>query len=207
MALVTRSDVKTWLGITGNAEDPFLDLAIAACEASLQSALSRHLESQSWTEYLSGSGRTAMHLPQRPVTAVVSVEILDGARGPVLETLTAGTHFNLIDSRAHERNMGHLEMVSGVLWSYDQCAQAWPPGVANIKVVFTAGYTAETLPADLKMALYQMIALTRSARQTGMTLSDETLGDYSYSLATGGGVEKLPTSVMATLARYREVVV
>ncbi|WP_337219531.1 hypothetical protein, partial [Vibrio parahaemolyticus] len=74
--------------------------------------------------------------------------------------------------------------------------------MANIQVVFTAGYTAETLPADLKLALYQMVAMARAARQNGMTLSDETLGDYSYSLASGGGMEKLPTSVLAALDRY-----
>ena len=205
MPLVNRSDVKTWLGIAGTSEDLFLDLAIESCEAGLERALGRNLESQAYTEYLSGTGRTALNLPHRPVTAVASLQILDGPRGPVVETLTEGQHYRLIDSRPHERNVGHVEMTAGTVWTYDLCAAYWPPGTANIAVTFTAGYTADTLPADLKLALYQMIALARAARSNGQLLSDETLGDYSYSLATGGGFNTLPTSVLATLARYREV--
>jgi hypothetical protein len=207
VALITRANTKTWLGLSGSADDPFLDLAIEAVQAGLESALSRKLESQAYTEYLSGSGMPSLYLPQRPVTAVTSVDILDGPRGAVLESLTAGTHYVLVDSRAHERNVGCLEMMDSVLWSNYECAPLWPRGRNNIKVVFTAGYTAETCPPDLKQCMYQMVALAKAARASGATLSDETLGDYSYSLAMGGGVEKLPGAVMATIGRYREVVI
>lgn len=207
MALITRANAKTWLGLAGSADDPFLDLAIEAVQSGLDSALSRRLESQVHTEYLSGSGMPSLYLPQRPVTAVASVEILDGPRGAVLESLAAGTHYVLVDSRPHERNAGCLEMRDSVLWSQQESGRLWPVGRNNIKVVFTAGYTAETCPVDLKACLYQMLALARQARKRGLLHSDQSLGDYSYTLATGGGFEKLPMGVLSTIGQYREVVI
>ncbi len=81
----------------------------------------------------------------------------------------AGTHYALVDEpTAGERGIaGCLAMLDSVLWSQQASGPLWPAGRNNIKVVFTAGYTAETCPADLKACLYQMLAPGLGRRGSG----------------------------------------
>lgn len=80
----------------------------------------------------------------------------------------------------------------------------WPAGSGNVKVTFTAGYTS--VPADLTMAVNDItILLYNNRTRGGQQMQSESLGDYSYSLASQavGGAPELGTA-RQMLNAYRE---
>lgn len=55
-------------------------------------------------------------------------------------------------------------------------------GIGNIKVTYTAGYTVNTLPAQVRMALDQLVAATRYLFPLGVFLASESYEDRAISL-------------------------
>jgi hypothetical protein len=76
----------------------------------------------------------------------------------------------------------------GGAWSGER--RRWPglltagraPLPGCIKVTYTAGY--DPVPADVELAVCQVVAQLKAARSTGHPLGGEDYEDYSYSLAT-----------------------
>jgi len=59
--------------------------------------------------------------------------------------------------------------------------------VRNVYVEYTAGYTRAELPEPIKAACLELVALTFNLSKKDGSLASETIGDYSYSLATTMG--------------------
>ncbi len=84
----------------------------------------------------------------------------------------------------------------------------WPGGQGNIKVQYSAGYSAAELPADLTYAATMLVAYMVRVLPTGAPLQSEGLGSYNYSIATlSGGIGTVPElgTIARTLSRYRDV--
>ena len=82
---------------------------------------------------------------------------------------------------------------------------AWAPGVGNIKIAYTAGYTAAEVPADLKLAVGELaVWIYRYAPQGGVLVVGEHYEDFGYQL---GKLHSEPdlASVRQILTRYRSV--
>ena len=89
MALITRANLKTLIGISSSVTtyDSQLDLCVSAAEAAVRSYLRRgyaRAAFASWPEsssdvfFLSGSGRNELCLPFLPVTTITSVKLDTG---------------------------------------------------------------------------------------------------------------------------------
>lgn len=79
------------------------------------------------------------------------------------------------------------------------------PGQGNIKIVYTAGWP--TIPHDIRQAVCQIAAYIRRNADKGGSMTSESLGGYSYSLAqqaTSGTVPELG-SLRSVVAAYKEV--
>lgn len=200
MPLTSTAALKLHLGLTGTGEDAFLDQLLAGVEAGVLLYLGRNIESAAATEYYDGSGREALALRRRPVTAVASVYLdSDGVYGQqsgafASDTLlTVGDDYGTRNLEENERNPALLVRRGGV----------WPVGAGNIKVTYTAGYT--TVPADIALAVHMTCAVIRESKTNGLPMQSETLGRYSYSLLAGSSQETELTSARSILNRYREV--
>jgi hypothetical protein len=131
MALLSKTDIKTELniGTTETTYDTVLDL-IASAVQSLFDILTRRIsESQSHTEYHDSELKNSfVFLDNRPVTSISALyDDPDWEYGA--DSLIATADYK-------------TDMVKGII-KYDGY---FYEGFNNIKVIYTAGYTALTLP-------------------------------------------------------------
>lgn len=210
MALITVSDLKTYLGISVSTEDAYLAVLVAGLDKSVKKWLKRNIEQlSSQTEYYDGHGFQKLFLKNRPVTAVASVKVDGGGyygqvTDPVpfgaLTLLTQGVDWVIQSTAEEESNQSCLIKLRGV----------WPEGFGNVQVVCTHGYA--TIPDDIKLACYMLAGGMRQARTTGgFPLASETLGDYSYSLLSGAqaaqGWESELVQAVGLLKPYRQAAI
>ena len=229
MALATLAALRTALGIgpTDVSQDIRLQQFLDAAEAAVKEYCGRDFESTSYpgaasrgrgdSGYYDGSGRPELLLRQTPVTAVSAV-YLDGggyygqAAGAFAAStlLTAGTDYivkydgSLGGSPAS--NTGILLRLGGG-WDEDTSGSVWPRGMGNIKVAYTAGYAAGSVPADLQSAVVQLAChLHFTGRTGGNPVQSESLGEYSVVIAQRMMSKAELMSVRQLLTRYRRTV-
>lgn len=81
-------------------------------------------------------------------------------------------------------------------------------GALNVKVVYTAGWAAASIPADIQLAVMDTIALARLASPFGTFLSSESWDGYSRTLAGLADMAwlgYLSGAGGANLARYKRL--
>lgn len=154
---------------------------------------------------LDGNNKDAILLPELPVLAVTDVTTTEDDGTDQL-ILTEGVEFRLGDG--------------GILWRID--LGSWPWGHRNIAVTYDHGYGVEepgsgddweAVPSDMRLVALEVAAgvynsgLTGTGG-TGVGITSETIGSYSYTLgeASGGSaslVAGLSVTHQRRLDRYR----
>jgi hypothetical protein len=228
MAIVTLAEVKTFLGISGAAEDSKLNLIIGYVDATIKQYCGQNFEQATYTEFYSGTGNKTVVLRKRPVQSITNVWFdtngnygqSAGAFGSTT-LLTSGVDYSL----ELDDTLPNLQVVSkaGILV---RIATIWPemnshffpgrltqeygPAFGNIKVTYVGGYPAAAFPADLKDAAVTMVsAKRRGAAFGGLALTSERISDYGYSLANpqaATGFSEIG-SVRQILNRYKEIAI
>lgn len=231
--LATLDQVKAQLGITSVAQDAALSLWLAGADAAIKGYTHRDLEQTTYpgcavggdgdSGYYDGNGSLFLILRQWPVTSVTSVyvdatgrygENPDGAFDSTT-LLTYGTDYDLrLDgclpgTTTKCSNSGILRRI-GFPWPsswvkrYGQILPRQIQGNGNCKISYVAGFL--TIPADLIVAVGQIVAVMRTMAKKGVMLQSETQGAYSYALATQvlNTMPQLGTT-RANLLRYRRV--
>jgi hypothetical protein len=175
----------------------------AAASAVVSAACRRVLGFDVHDEVLRLDGTRIVRLGQYPVSTVTSVEI-----GPTgARTLLA------VDSYALLRGgrTGEIDLAGGSSGVWSDCVPAWAIGRAEVRVVYEAGYVAETdpdhperivCPADLKEAAILTAQALAQAVGAG-NLRSVSLGEYSYTVADGGATGGVPALAQGILGRYR----
>lgn len=212
--LTSVQQFKDYLGLTSTSEDAQLHGFLDATEEAIERFCRRKFKSAAYTEYHDGHGLKNLFLEQRPVTAITGVWVDDdGYYGtgsspfPSSDQWTSGTDFALKRSDQSEKNAGCLVALRGLGLGNGY----WPKGDGNIKVTYTAGYTA--IPEDLILAIHLLASQVRNAAEKGIpgALKSETQGRYSYEILTGTGAEAGDLSgttivqALSILKPYREV--
>ncbi len=169
MSLASLSDLKTHLGITVSDKDAALTALLAGAEANVV-RLARDagvlLVTEEVTEQLDGADSERLILSSRPVVSITGVWVSE-ARDFTDSNKLAATAC-VVYSR-----IGILRRVDG---------DDFPEGAQNVKVTYRAGY-GETAPADLKEGIVVLAAALYG--QIGKEgVQSETIGDYSYTLAS-----------------------
>lgn len=229
MALTTAGNVKLILGITGTAQDAKIAILVDAADKAVKNYCKRDLESQSYTEYYTGSGTDRLPLNQYPVTAVASVYIDAGGKFgqgsgafPSSSLLTNGLDYALEWTDGNKSNTGCLVRLGGygfagwptmgnwqtvdLMTLQRNRGSVWPQIPGSIKVTYTAGFS--DVPDDLRMACENLTCwLFRAAPLGGDPITSESLGSYSYSLASQA-LSGLPAlgSTRQLLSTYRRPV-
>lgn len=153
----------------------------------------------------------------------------DGADAfPSSSRLTLGTDFELERDRPDGcSGSGVIRRLGGgpvsSLWDWPawggtargnltaRAVPAWPRIRGGVKVVYTAGYAAADVPADLKQAIHQLaVFVWMTLPRGGMVVGNESIsnegGSYSYALTK---LREAPEVVEARgiLRNYRRVVI
>jgi len=167
VALVTLEQMKEYLQITsGTTDDALLSTIINGISQRIHSYCQRNLLSKSYTQYYSGRGTESIMLAMAPVTAISSVKE-DLLR--VFGTDTVVPSADMIIEPC-----GRIKLFNN--------RQYWLRGSLSIKVVYTAGYSLATLPADIALAAKEFCAAAYyKAKNRRHGVQSESIGDKTIS--------------------------
>lgn len=124
----TVGEIKPWLRLepTDVAHDDMLALRAESVTNELERETGRIFVSRAVTEVRNGHGRRRLELHRYPVTAITSITLDE----EVLST----------DDYSLESEPGIVTLVTGV----------WTEDVANVTVVYTAGYARASVPSEVQ---------------------------------------------------------
>lgn len=80
-------------------------------------------------------------------------------------------------------------------------SQGFPNGYQHYRVSYRAGY--ETIPDDLQEAICELVRTTYQRLKVNNNLASESLGSYSYSVATQQSFESMSAAFKQTIGLYR----
>lgn len=182
--LATKEELASLLGAT--VEDGQATLAIALATAVVQGIVGQRLLQVTETVTLMAPYGEWLELPQRPVTAVSSVEIND----------QAVTGWALYEQRRLWRELGWVLAVDG--------APLWRP--ATVEVSYTHGWPADHQRLQLAKSVCLTLAGQQYSNPTGVV--GFRIDDYSeqYAQSVAGGMQ-VPDSVQSLLKRAYGTVV
>ncbi len=176
----TVSQVKHLLPVskTITTDDPLIQRLIEAASVSLRNEVGDTVNATAYTEVRDGTGTGKLTLRHRPVISVSSVSI--GPPSSARVPLTVNVDF--VFTKYGIQSLG----------------RGFQTGVANIEVVYTAGYAA--IPADLSGAAAKLAALRyKEAERLGQ--SSKTLAGETITF----DVKDFPDDVKATIEQYLRV--
>lgn len=177
--LVTLADAKTYLQLSGTAEDAFLTLAITEASGFIAQKTGRSFESVSRTAYLDG-GPEDLILEFAPVASVTTVTD-DGGAGDVMDS--ADYDF--------DPTAGLLYRIDGTVWPRNTTT-----GRREWEVVYVGGYA--TVPSSAKAACLWLVSLMHDKR--ALDLTSEKIADWAGTSDPG------MSAFMSAVSELREVV-
>lgn len=182
MALLTSSYIRSWVPQAVGHEDLIPD-AIDEAVGLANQFCGREFESALHDEYLDvyDDDQSRVIVQHTPITEVTAV--YDDAQS------TAPT---LVDSAdyIYDPNTGVFE--------YED--SEWTVGLRSVRIKYTAGYTTETLPPELRLVLRQIVAWVIGSRgDVGVT---QTSAD-GMSQTLDGQTRILPDRLCAALSPWR----
>lgn len=186
-ALTTLAELKTYMGITGVAEDTLLESLIDAATDLIELFCNRRFKKTTYTDELyDGNGKTILFMKNYPIVTVTSMYYV-----------IVGMSDELIDPTYHKvyENEGFI-----------YTPHYWRVGHLNIKVTYDAGYdfAADGIPSELKQICNELAAYLYSARgKTG--LKAERMGNYSVTYGSPNqlNMQAIPAVLAARLQFWR----
>ena len=180
IALVTVEDAKAYLELKDSQDDSILETLIDSVSALFNNETNRTLKETTFTDlYLDGSGIITLDLPDWPVVSITEIEEDEVA-------LTEDTDYYLYADE------GYLAKIGAV----------WTDNIHGIKITYKAGYSATTLPSDIKLATLKQVGLEHSRfKSKNWGESGRTFPDGSITIVT----DNLLPSVRDILSKYRKL--
>jgi hypothetical protein len=219
------TDPQSYLGfasLTATAAlSDWLQQVIPQVDRAIRNELGRDvLEKQAGVvEYLAGSGNEVLLLTHTPVQSITEVRVDSagyagqGTGFGAATVLTAGVDYYLApDDPLNNWSRAGMLVRIGSVWPRrsvryaGQLSGSAAPGLANVKVTYSAGFTADasTPPADLQLAANLVLSQLRAAAKLGQVMQTERLGEYQYQLQPQQlGQAIRAASVEGVLQKYR----
>lgn len=190
-SLVTFSECKIALGLDDRDDNFMIFLSIAATYSAENLCLRRLLRKRH-TEYFDSLGDTAFFLREYPVREIVSVHEDRAHRFPETSRIDPEHYYCTPDPVDAEDLIMTLTLTP---------PYGIPRGRKSIKVVYTAGYSVEEVPPDIKQSVTEIIAWNQAryrSRRIGAT------GTIRGSGREAEGLElTIPENALLLLEPYR----
>lgn len=142
--MITLQEIKTYLNITDNTKDAFLQTCITASVNELEDYCKRKLTSDTYTEYLDGNDRTEIYLRNTPLQSITSISVYNNYDSYDDIFTTGDTASN---STVILADTNSIKLIKGYYFF---------KGCKNIKVVYLSGYDTDTAPEDIKSVLKEL---------------------------------------------------
>lgn len=185
-SLVDLDTAREFLKVTSEEDNGVVESLINRASAWANQYTGRLLKSRAHTEYQDGPcGGDHIILRQFPVTSLTSVH------DDPLRAFGASTQVAAGDIYLDAEN-GTVELLNGV---------ALTSGKASVKIVYTGGYAAASIPADIQEAvlIYMGHAYRREYLDQKFGVSSETIGDRTTTYSKSD----VPDKAKTLLAPYR----
>ena len=210
MAIISRSEYKTYAGITDTSLDTVIDNAILSAQADLESYCGCAFDSATYTaEKYDGTGTPYLTLKNVPVTALTTVGIVYD--GTTTDLDSGDYRFDAVTGRVARIDASYGRVAVDDFGEIVSRQWSWwpkfPRGFRNVSVTYTAGYSAQTMPADLKQIMYEFVDAILARRRADPTLQSETLGAYTYTRKGHDPGASWTDEIYRRALRYRRVVV
>lgn len=153
--IVSVTDFDTY---SGNMETSTEVVALkttilTASQQVVEEYLGFSIESSERTDTVSGIGQSKLYLYALPITTVSSI-------------LLSGQEVSASEYSIGDR---YLRLNSGV----------WPVGIDNVEVEYTAGWSASTLPAIIKMTILQIASLMLQETEGNIGITGKSFSENS----------------------------
>lgn len=192
MAIASAAEVAEILGC-GAGETAMLQLRDAA-QAAIETYCDRRFDSAQWTEYHNGRGDSYLFVKNAPIT--------DSAGAITRDSSNITVH----DDVDREYDADALVDADDLVISDPDAGEVYYDGgtfladIQNIKIVYYGGFTAATMPEDVKQAYIILIQewwIHRSYR------TDRTGGRGPLDMPTVPTAGSLPDQVRDLLSPWR----
>lgn len=229
--LIDLQELKTLLRIppAETEGDSLLSYLIQGVDAGIKQYLKRNIEQAEYTEYYCGNAQNKLVLRNRPALVANMSVWFDpngqyGRRADAFppHTLQRDGYDYVLDSPDGVKSNSGLLIrlaggpsggVPGGPWAFElrkgtltaRLPPVWSVGFGNIKVTYTAGYAADEIPEDLKLAATSFAAWMRAVTPIGTPVTDANFASSvaQFLIRDARGVPELG-SFVATFRRYRE---
>lgn len=197
MAIITRTNYKTYAGISGTAYDSQLDIIISGVEDYARRMLGRNmsngLESATRTEDYEATNAGTLQLREFPVTSITSISPIDTSN-------TVGTAFDSTSYHADLRTgIVYLNGAANGRTFYDDDEDhgarsdwCWQPSFGRVRVV----YVSEAAESDLVLALYRLVDAGMAAIKVDPTIASQSVGNWSITRRTADDAIKANAHVL-----------
>ena len=181
MALITAQQVKDYYGITGadHVDDALIGALIDRVSHMFQTATDIIFASATYAHQLDGNGRSALYLPNYPITSITSIYTNSDWDFTDSDDLLDPADYRVDDGARF------IQLIDTV----------FPLGIMNVQVIYVAGYT--TTPADIEQACIEEV-IRRFKHRKDFDVASKTQPDGSVSYTEQG----LLSSTKAVLDRY-----
>jgi len=190
IALVSMDQLKELLKITGSAEDTIVANTINRASELAATYCGRRFVVETYTEFYDGKGKKEMLLRNYPINSVTSLNV------DIERDFDSDTDIDVSADVMIDKKAGILR-----LWNDES---TFAKGRGNVKVVYSAGYTAGTnVPYDLQDAVLMicMHFYKRIYQDQRIGLQSETIGDRNL---TYRGTE-IPVKARKILDYYKAI--
>ena len=195
MALLTTTEVKDWIKLSGSKDNVILAQILASAISRVEEYLNFTLETDTYTEELyDGNGENTLSLNQRPITALTTLEVYDGLDSD-------GTQ--IWDTWAQNEDYDRLLVINDGTQVYLDGA-TFPWDNQNIRFTYTAGWTTDTLPAKIMKAILDLSHIyyhaIRSDKSLGKTSNVQQAGVGSSTITYDTQAEK---NILESIASFK----
>jgi uncharacterized phiE125 gp8 family phage protein len=197
-ALISTTELLTFNNVasmsskvSGVTDSDYQNTLINLTSQFIEQYTKRVLKTATYTsEKYNGNGTHFLQLDKYPVTTLTSVILWDTTSNSALTTYTQYTDYLL-----------HGDGSTGMIW----LRQGFALGVNNYQITYTAGYSASTLPYDLRYACALLCYhIYKNSGKIGM--DSERIGNYSYKMSSQGNISIgglfVPSEILSMLEMY-----
>lgn len=184
-ALISLAEAKVWLDSTGSTQyDGLINDLISEAAGVFNAETGRKLKARSHTEYYDGDGTSVLWLNHYPLSSTSVTITIDDSRAYTTDYQVTSTDIIL------STDLGRVRLDGD---SFDQ-------GTANVKVVYSAGYsTSEAFQLVRATKDYLSWLWARQKKQVPVGVRSEGYEGGSRTFETD-----MPWSVKRVLEMYRD---